>query len=144
MAIYTVLETANRDPRRTLFVPDGFSAAAFVFTALWALWHRMWVAAAVLFAFWVAMSLAVAQGGLDPLVAGVIEFGVALLFGFEARRLHIMSCLRAGYVEAGAVSGSTLAAAELAYFAERGSTGTRGLWTLPRASEDHLGLFGSR
>lgn len=144
MAIYTVLEAPNRDPRRTRFVPEGFSAWAFVFTVFWALWHRMWVVAAILFAFWVAMSLAVTQGGLNPLVAAAIEFGVALIFGFEARRLQVMSSLRSGHVEAGEVSGSTLAAAELAYFAARGTGVSRGPRTLPRASEDHLGLFGTR
>jgi hypothetical protein len=144
MAIYTVLDKPNRDPAKAIFVPEGFAFAAFVFTALWALWHRMWVVTAMLFAFWVAMSVAVSFGGLDPVLAAVIELGVALVFGFEARRLQVMSLLRSGYAETGTVSGSTLAAAELTYFAEGVAERGRGPWSHPRDTGDHLGLFGAR
>ena len=34
-----------------MFVPEGFAWAGFIFTFIWALWHRLWVVAALLFSF---------------------------------------------------------------------------------------------
>lgn len=144
MALYTVLERPGRDPRHTLFVPEGFAVTAFLFTVFWALWHRMWVVAALLLCFWAGMAAAVAFLGLDPLIAAAIEFGVALLFGFEARRLQVMSCRRAGYELTGIVAGASREGAELAYFGSRGRTLPPAPGGVPRLAEDHLGLFGTR
>ena len=49
MKIYTVLEPPDGKSERVAFVPEGFSWGALMFGLLWALWHRMWVVALLLF-----------------------------------------------------------------------------------------------
>jgi hypothetical protein len=144
MAIFTVLEPPDGRVERTTFVKDGFAWGAFAFTVLWALWHRMWIVAAVLFALFVGISLAVSELGLDPALALALELGVSTVLGFEARTLHVMALKRAGYSEAGLVEATTLEAAELDYFSRRRSAAIspRTSAFIPRA-DDTLGIFGN-
>ena len=144
MALFNVFEHPTGDPSRAVFVKEGYAFAALIFTVLWALWHRLWVVAAILFVILTALNLAAGQWGLQPAVAGLLETAVGLIFGFEARRLWAMSLERSGYRNMGLVEGSNREAAELAYFQEK-----------PRVKEsiaathrhpvahDTLGLFGT-
>lgn len=144
MALFTVFEHPNGDPNRTVFVKEGFSIAALIFTVLWALWHRMWVVAAILFVILTVLNLSVAQGGLDPTLAGVFETAVGILFGFEARRLRAMSLERAEFRNMGIVEGSNREAAELGYFNAKPRVEDR-IASTPRhpVAHDTLGLFGT-
>lgn len=144
MALFTVLEPPHGEIDKVTFVKEGFAPGALVFTALWAIWHRMWVVAAILFALLVAISLSVSLGGLDPAMASLFEIAVGVIFGFEARRLWIMSLERSGYRQTGLIEASNQEAAELAYFAKRPRLGQ--VVTKPKLrshGEDTLGLFGT-
>jgi hypothetical protein len=144
MAHFTVLEAPDGNPDRITTVKEGFSAGALVFTVFWALWHRMWVVAVVLFVLFVAVASAVATQVLDPAVAGVLEAAIAVLFGFEARSLHLMSLERAGYRVVGLISTTSREAAELDYFMSRRREQLKPPPPiLPPAAHDTLGLFGN-
>lgn len=144
MTLYTVLEPRDGKPERVALVPEGFSWSALAFTVLWALWHRMWVAAALLFALTSAFTVLVNLEMLAPGLASLLQFGIALIFGFEARGLQVMSLERAGFRRSGLIQASNAEAAELAYFAGRAPFSTepaskrRGA-----AADDTLGLFGN-
>ena len=58
MTIFTVLEPPDGNPERVAFVREGFSWSALLLTVLWAVWHRMWVVAALLFALTTALTVA--------------------------------------------------------------------------------------
>jgi hypothetical protein len=144
MALFTVFEHPSGDPNRTIFVKEGFSFAALIFTVLWALWHRMWVVAAILFVLLTVLNLSAGQWGLDPKLAGLLETAVGIIFGFEARRLWAMSLERAGYRNMGIVEGSNREAAELGYFNGRPRV-ENSIHSTPRhpLAHDTLGLFGT-
>jgi hypothetical protein len=144
MALFTVLEPPHGEIDKVTFVKEGFAPAALVFTVLWALWHRLWVVAAVLFALLVAISLLAGLLGLDPAIASLLELAVGIIFGLEARRLWIMSLERSGYRLAGLIEASNREAAELAYFMKRPRAAQ--VETAPKFgfhTEDTLGLFGT-
>ena len=144
MAVFTVLEPPRGEADRVVFVKEGFSGAAVLFTVVWALWHRMWIVAALLFAVLVALNLSVNLFGLDATPVGVIEAGLSLLFGFEARRLQVVSMERAGYRIAGLIAASSQDAAELDYFAGRKPASPPITYAAyhPR-TDDTLGIFGN-
>ena len=141
MAVFAVFEHPDKSPDRTVFVREGFSAAALVFTVLWALWHRMWIVSAILIA---AYGLTNTLGMSEPVVA-LLELAVSLVFGFEARNLWAQSLRRAGYREAALIMASNHEEAELKFaFASR----ARGNQSFPVSrlqmqAPDTLGLFGN-
>lgn len=115
MAIYTV--HSKGDPGRdAVFVKDGFSIPAFAFTALWALWHRMWVIAGLFGLLLIGISSFGAWSGLDETSLGLMNLAVSVLFGFEASDLRRKSLARRGYHDAGLAAGETAEEAELRYF----------------------------
>jgi hypothetical protein len=144
MTIFTVLEPPDGKPDRVAFVPEGFAWGALIFTFIWALWHRLWVAAAVLFAAFAGLSAAVGLELLGPGLASLLQLGIALIAGFEGRQLQRSSLERAGFRHAGLVQASSLESAELDYFKGRSSPRTPSPPRRYRAApEDTLGIFGN-
>lgn len=144
MTIFTVLEPPDAKPERVAFVAEGFAWGALAFTFLWALWHRMWVVAAVLFAVSSMLTVATNLDLLGPGLAALLQSGIALVFAFEARALRVLSLERAGYRCSDLLQASDRDAAEIAYFAGRApfvspsaSSRLRGL------HDDTLGIFGN-
>ena len=144
MALFTVLEPPDGKPDRVVFVPEGFAWAAAVFTFLWALWHRMWIVAALLFTAYAALTIAASQGMISGVLASAIQFGISFIFGLEARSLRVTALERAGFRRSGLIQASRLEAAELAYFAGRAPASPVSAPARYRAGpEDTLGIFGN-
>ena len=144
MALYTVLEPPDRKQEKVAFIPEGTAWGGFVFTYLWAAWHRMWLVAALLLALTTVLAVAVSLEVLNPWVGFVIQFGIALVFALEARQLQVMALERAGYRHAGLIEASSLEAAELSYFASRSLPPVPPAPARYRAApEDTLGIFGN-
>lgn len=141
MTIFIVLEPPDGNPERVAFVPEGFSWGALLFTVLWALWQRMWVVAALLFAVTAALTVATNLDVLGPGLAALLNFGIGLIFGFEARSLQVKSLERAGFRRAGLMEASNAEAAELAYFAGRAPVSPDSKFR--SKPDDTLGLFGN-
>jgi Protein of unknown function (DUF2628) len=71
------------EPESAIAVKDGFSWFAFFLAPLWALYHRMWVAAILLFLINAAfMGLADAKIA-NPEIWSVMHMIVMLICGFE-------------------------------------------------------------
>lgn len=102
--------------QETVFVKDGFAWGAFFFTLIWALWHRMWLAALAI----LAGSLAI--GALSDLlnvpqgVDAAIGLAWSALIGFEGNDWRRRALARRGFVEVAVVSGVSLADAERRFF----------------------------
>lgn len=144
MKVFTVLESPDGKTERVAFVPEGFAWSALVLTFLWAMWHRMWVVAALLFALSSALTVATNLGVLGSGFAALLQFGIALVFAFEARALQVASLERAGYRRSGLIQAGSSEAAELAYFAGRAPSLPRPAASrLLAAQDDPLGIFGN-
>lgn len=85
-------------------VKEGFSWSALVFTALWALWHRMWLAFVLLLAAGTALEFALALSGADDIAALSIGLGYALLVGYGANDWRRWSLARRGMAQMDIVS----------------------------------------
>lgn len=145
MRIYAVLEPPDGKPEKVAFVPEGFAWGAFFFTVLWALWQRMWVVGLLLFALSAALTVATNLELLGAGFSSLVQFAIALLFGFEARGLQVKSLERAGFRRAGLIQATNVEAAELAYFGGRAPAATPATTParLRAAPEDTLGIFGN-
>lgn len=149
MAVFSVHNRPGAGPEEAIFVREGFSTAAFLFTVLWALWHRLWLVAAILLAIMAALAVAGPYLGLSEFLMGLVSLAVNLVFGFEARDLQARALVAAGYSEIGLSHGGNLDEAELRFF-HRLNSGPA-VSTVPIVEiapprpyvPDTLGLFGN-
>ena len=90
------------------------------------------------------LSLLASEAGINPVLSSALQLGLSLVFGFEARALHVASLKRAGFRETGLIEATTLEAAELEYFSRRRlvATASRHTAFIPHA-DDTLGIFGN-
>ena len=121
LKLYTVhLRTWSAAPDRdAVLVREGFCWAAFFFSVPWALWHRMWFAAAGLLAL--ALGLAVLDDLLAPggFASEAIGLAVSAIVGFEANDWRRDALRRRGFAEAGIVAAADREMAEHVFFARR-------------------------
>jgi len=91
-----------------LFLKDGFSWPAALFTPLWLIAHRLWWA---LLGYLALVGLLFAAGSALALDAGWVVLGLAalnLFVGLEAAPLRTWSLTRRGFSDLGSVTGRTL------------------------------------
>jgi Protein of unknown function (DUF2628) len=120
MRLYTVhIRRTSRAPdREAVLVREGFSWGAFLFTVLWALWHRLWLAAFLLVLAALTLDAIVELSGLDPLAEAALSLAFLLYVGFAGNDWRRRRLLRRGYEETAAVAARDLTDAEQRYFAE--------------------------
>jgi len=94
MRIYLVHVIPNTHP---VFVRDGFSFMAFVFSGFWALWHRMWFVSAMIFGGLGLLELLLTFIGAADELRIVMTIGFSLVVGFGAHDWLSSSLLRRGY-----------------------------------------------
>ncbi|MCH7864817.1 MAG: DUF2628 domain-containing protein [Proteobacteria bacterium] len=117
MNVYTVhLRRHGLDPDRDLLVvKEGFSWPAFFLSFLWALWHRLWVPAAVIFLAGAAIGLLGAKLHLDSLSQWALSLGLAAIVGYLGNDLRRRRLDRQGFALADVSSGDDADAALLRY-----------------------------
>lgn len=146
MAFYSVHNREGAAAERAIFVPEGFSASAFILAVPWALWHRLWLPAGFLLAVSGAVALAGTLLGLGEGIIVLANFVISLIFGFEARDLQIRSLIGRGYAQAGYSHGKNLYEAEIRYFYNRPGTPSSRVPIKPLSypgAPDTLGIFGN-
>lgn len=86
MRVYTIHhdDVAAGLDREFVLVKEGFCWPAFVFTALWALWHRMWLVFVLLLVASSVLDAVLILVGADELSTTVIGLGYSLVIGFSA------------------------------------------------------------
>ncbi|MEK9752349.1 MAG: DUF2628 domain-containing protein [Rhodospirillaceae bacterium] len=107
MQVYTVhLRREGLDPDRdVVLVKEGFCWPAFLLTGLWALWHRMWLAALTVVTLSVLSGVVAGWLGADSFVQGAVGCGISVLFGFVGGDLRRGRLKRDGFAEAGVSCG---------------------------------------
>ncbi len=117
MNVYTVhLRRHGLDPDRDLLVvKEGFSWPAFFLSVPWALWHRLWVPAAVIFLAGAAIGLLGTKLHLDPLSQWALSLGLAAIVGYLGNDLRRLRLERRGFALADVSSGDDADAAHRRY-----------------------------
>lgn len=118
MRVYTVHTdpASAAEDRDALFLREGFSWPAALFTVLWALWHGMWLTALGLLAAGLAIAVGAALIGLDPAGTAALQLGYAAIVGFSANDWRRRWLARKGRVFAGVVAAPDRASAEQRFF----------------------------
>lgn len=98
--------------RDLVLVKEGFSWPAFLFTVLWALYHRLWLTAAALLVAGAALSGALEAWSPDDAVSAAVGLGYLLAIGNFANDWRRRELWQRGYEEAGVVAARRLDAAE--------------------------------
>ena len=99
-----------------VFVKDGFSWPAFFFTGIWALWHRLWLFALIVFASGFAVGFASDFLDLDPLTDAAVGLAWAVLVGYEANDARRRALARRDFDLKDIVLGQNLTQAEHRFF----------------------------
>ena len=122
MRVYTVhvRTPAERLDRDIQLVKEGFSWPAFFFSALWALWSRLWWVAAIFLAIEILWMIAMEWLGLPVAIEAVMSIGLAAMIGFVANDLKRSTLFRRGYAEVGVVAGNDRDAALQRFFDQHG------------------------
>ena len=95
MAFYTVMtppstEGGEREAiERVRVIPDGFSWGAFLFTGLWLLGQRLWLATLLFALIWGAIFYVHSRFGFHPSALSLIYWAIALFLGIEGRNLIV-------------------------------------------------------
>lgn len=114
MRLYTV-HVRRHDPDAgsdLVLIKEGFCWPAFFLGPLWALWHRLWLAALVLLGAGLGLGGAGMALRLDGLGQGAIAVGFAVIVGFVANDLRRRRLARRHFTLAAVVSGAGREAAE--------------------------------
>lgn len=99
---------------RMVFIPDRFSWYAFGFSAIYLLWHRMWLPLIAYLVISAGVEIAALEiGGAAP---GITAFLLSLLLGFEANTLRRWSMERKGWRMVSLACGSNMDEAEVRFF----------------------------
>jgi hypothetical protein len=122
MTVYMVFEPPRRgdDPvkhaERIVFVRDRFSWSAFLFTPLWMLWRRLWLALVAYVVLIAVLMVALSALGAGAGARITVLVLISLLIGFEAATLRRWTLLRRGWRELSTVIGDDREAAERRFF----------------------------
>jgi len=123
MRIYSIHYRAG--DQDVVVVKEGFSWGAFLFTALWALWHRLWLTFLALLVLLLALDAAADLLGLSEAIASVIGLAVSVWIGYSANDWRRRGLERRGYVLSAVVAAQDGDAALRRYvdFAPPGAAG---------------------
>ncbi len=122
MRIYTVHEMSGGPigaADAAVPVKEGFSWPAAIFSVLWALWHRLWLAALIFFLANSILSWLLTDFGADGLAKGAVSIAVALIIGWTANDFRRRKLEKKGYRERGVVIAGDRETALQRYFETR-------------------------
>ncbi len=107
MRLYSVhLRRHGLDPDRDIvLVKEGFSWPAFIFSFLWALRHRLWLAALAIFLAVTTLNGAIYWLRPDGLSQVALSLGLGVIIGYLGNDLRRRKLTHQGFAFAGAVSG---------------------------------------
>lgn len=114
--------TAHIDPslarpyEEAEFVEEGFNWKAFIFSGLWALYHRLWLPLALIVLFNVVTMNMVEAGALTQIGLSILQLAVQLFIGFEGNEWRRRKLARQGYVMADIVVSDHPIRAEQRFF----------------------------
>jgi hypothetical protein len=118
MRLYTVHVRTDEPQlqRKPLFIKEGFNFAAFFLTGFWALYHRLWWQAAVMFAFNIVLPTVVGHHFISHFGMVILQMGFNILVGFQANDWRREGLQKRGYIFADITAADSLLRAQQRYF----------------------------
>ncbi|MEO1493244.1 MAG: DUF2628 domain-containing protein [Pseudomonadota bacterium] len=101
--LWTIHDNGSGDLK---FVADEFSWLALVLTPVWAIWNGYWITLAVY------IGLVGIAGGINPLAASPVAYGLALILAFDGAEIIRAELSMRGWIERGSVEARTEEGAE--------------------------------
>lgn len=98
------------------FVREGFDIFAFIFGPLWALYHRLWLEALIIFSVIGTLAIAEQNGWLAVPVVMVVNIAFRFFIGVQAGDLKRNALSRRGYIMSDVVVGDNELRAQQRYF----------------------------
>jgi hypothetical protein len=111
MRVYTVHLRCPGPDEDLILIREGFSWMAFLFTWIWALWNRLWLFAAGLFAANAAVAATVWAFGLHPWGQASLTLAVSIGAGYLAFDQRRRALEARGFEPMGVVAAPDLDAA---------------------------------
>lgn len=106
MRLYTVhLGPPSDTGRDVVFVKEGFSWPAFLFTFFWALFKGLWLTAIFIFTAQVLLGAVTFSAGLAPEADTAASLALLVLIGAFGNDLQRFELARRGYDQVGVVAG---------------------------------------
>lgn len=100
----------------TVFVREGFSIWAFLFGFLWLFYHRAWGPALLTLMLALMLQWLEKNGQMPEFTLAMLQFGLQLWIGFEARDWQREALAARGYRLADVVMETSEERAELRYY----------------------------
>lgn len=122
MAFYMVMtppatEAGGREAiERARVIPDRFSWGALLFTGLWLIGQRLWLATLLFVLAWGAIVFVHSRFGFHTSALWLLYGAIALFLGIEGRNLVARKLGRKGWQLSDVIEARTLAEAERRYF----------------------------
>jgi uncharacterized protein DUF2628 len=139
MTTYSIYAKSNdATAAEAVFLPDKFSWPAFVLTWVWALWNRMWIAAALV------LSVMFIASALPAVPQFLLSLAVNIFMGLHGNDLLGWSLKRRGLSEIALSNGGSLEEAELRFYADGADAPALTSPSPTPVNHDVLGLFGSK
>lgn len=98
------------------FVREGFNIFAFIFGTSWALYHRLWIEAVVIFMVIATLAIADQKSWLSDQYIMVLNLAFSAIIGFQANDLKRGALARRGYIMSDVVVGDNELRAQQRYF----------------------------
>lgn len=118
MKVYTVhIQPGASDAlEKPEFVREGFNIFAFLFTFLWAFYHRLWGAGLFLIAFHMAFYSMLDAGLIARGSVEMAQLAFQIIVGLQGHDWIRLQLEKKGYVLSDVVTGGSLIEAERRYF----------------------------
>lgn len=109
----------NNNVQDIVFVEEGFSWKAFIFSILWTLFNRLWLASIILFIVYATIEILNNKGTVPVMSFALIKISIDVLLGFFADDILRAKLDRQGYVFYAIVAAESQAQAQLRFLERR-------------------------
>ncbi len=111
MNIYSVYTDSTKKKNNPILIKQGFSLVAGIFNFFWAIYHKMWLVASMIF----IVALTIGSATSLCLVYSV-NVAILFLFGFFSSEIQEYYAVRRGFELSDIVLSQTEEEAELRYY----------------------------
>lgn len=119
MKYFFVYLPEDNNLEKTIFLQDGFSFKAFIFTIFWTLYNKLYFISLLLLTSLVAIDLLIVNFYVDGSIAALMNtLIVPLICGLNGKQWLCQSLLRRKFTLTGVVIANNITDAQMKFFSE--------------------------